>query len=156
ERLRRGIPLLTPPRRGATGPGYDRFVAQAPDPAKGNRDPGSRGGGRAQAPPWKPLPFRRLDRLAALGRSLDFIREISPDDDMAGVGPEEYYRWGLAALDYIQVALRTAEYPGAPRTILDLPCGYGRVLRMLRAAFPNATIHACDIKADALDFCTQT
>jgi SAM-dependent methyltransferase len=102
-----------------------------------------------------PLAFRRRDRLAALQRSLDFIREISPQDNMLGEGPEEYYRWGVAALDYIQVALRAAEYEGSPRAILDLPCGHGRVLRMLRAAYPEAAIHACDIKRDAVEFCAR-
>ena len=35
--------------------------------------------------------------------------------------------------------------------ILDLPCGHGRVLRVLRAAFPGAELTACDIDRDAVD-----
>ena len=42
------------------------------------------------------------------------------------------------------------------RKILDLPCGYGRVLRMIHAAFPRATIHACNLNKDAVDFCAAT
>jgi SAM-dependent methyltransferase len=43
-----------------------------------------------------------------------------------------------------------------PRTILDLPCGYGRVLRALKAAFPSAELTACDINRDGVDFCAET
>ncbi|BBK29543.1 hypothetical protein STHU_01770 [Allostella humosa] len=42
------------------------------------------------------------------------------------------------------------------RRILDLPCGHGRVLRGLRAAFPAAEITACDIDRDGVDFCART
>jgi SAM-dependent methyltransferase len=41
-------------------------------------------------------------------------------------------------------------------TILDFPCGYGRVLRMLRARFPHATIVAGDIKPPMLRFAQRT
>jgi SAM-dependent methyltransferase len=84
------------------------------------------------------------------------VREISPQDNMSATGAEQYYRWGLAALEYIQVALRAAEADGQPRAILDLPSGYGRVLRMLRAAFPAASVTACDLNADAVEFCART
>ena len=39
------------------------------------------------------------------------------------------------------------------RTILDLPCGYGRVLRFIRAFFPEAEITASEIDENALVFC---
>jgi SAM-dependent methyltransferase len=41
------------------------------------------------------------------------------------------------------------------RTILDLPCGHGRVLRTLKAAFPDASLIACDINRDGVDFCAE-
>jgi len=41
-------------------------------------------------------------------------------------------------------------------SILDLPCGYGRVLRHLRSAFPDARITACDIDRGGVDFCAAT
>ena len=37
--------------------------------------------------------------------------------------------------------------------LLDLPSGHGRVLRYLRAAFPDARIVACDLDPDAVAFC---
>ena len=89
-------------------------------------------------------------------RELEFIRDISPEDGMKKDVPSEgYYRVGLAALAYIRLALDVA---GAdePRNILDLPSGYGRVLRMLKAAFPDAELTACDLDRDAVDFCAET
>ena len=41
-------------------------------------------------------------------------------------------------------------------SILDFPCGYGRVLRFLRAMFPNSDITAADIDSNALDFCRRS
>lgn len=40
--------------------------------------------------------------------------------------------------------------------ILDLPCGYGRVARWLRAEFPRARLVVCDIDREAVDFCAET
>ncbi len=66
-----------------------------------------------------------------------------------------YYLYGLGALAYIRLALQAA---GAdePRRILDLPCGYGRVLRMLKAAFPEADLTACDLDRAGVEFCAET
>ena len=62
-----------------------------------------------------------------------------------------YFEIGREALELIQEAL-TFE----PTTILDMPCGYGRVLRWLRAAYPAASITACDIVRAGVDFCAAT
>jgi SAM-dependent methyltransferase len=88
-------------------------------------------------------------------RELEFIRDIAPEDGMNVSTPDSYYGFGLAALAYVRVALQVA---GGlePRNILDLPCGYGRVLRMLRAAFPDAALTACDIDRVGVDFCAET
>jgi SAM-dependent methyltransferase len=40
--------------------------------------------------------------------------------------------------------------------ILDFGCGYGRVLRVLRAEFPGASITASDVDREAVDFCERT
>ncbi len=63
-----------------------------------------------------------------------------------------YLRVGLSALDVIEVALAGAE----PLTILDLPCGFGRVTRVLRARYPAAAITACDLDRPAVDFTAAT
>ena len=41
------------------------------------------------------------------------------------------------------------------RTILDFACGYGRVLKFLKARFPTANIAASDIDPEALNFCRR-
>jgi SAM-dependent methyltransferase len=101
------------------------------------------------------LRRRRLDRLAALARTLDYEAEISPDDPARDEPPEIYYRFGLAALDYVYLALRAAEFTGPPQAILDIPCGHGRVTRMLRAAFPSAALSVCDRDQRGVEFCSR-
>jgi hypothetical protein len=96
-------------------------------------------------------------------RSLDrsqVIQAISPKDGMIrwppfGGGREQYFALGEEAVQIIQSTIRAV---GAddPRTILDLPSGHGRVMRMLRAAFPEARLTACDIDHEAVNFCVET
>jgi cyclopropane fatty-acyl-phospholipid synthase-like methyltransferase len=84
----------------------------------------------------------------------DFIREIASDDAMRMGSEENYFTFGLSALRYIQDALRLAGREKIER-ILDLPSGHGRVARMLIAAYPEATVTACDIDRGAVDFCAR-
>jgi SAM-dependent methyltransferase len=88
------------------------------------------------------------------GPELDFVRDISPDDEMCMSTPENYYGFGLAALSNVRIAIRIAGNRD-PMNILDLPSGYGRVLRMLRAAFPRARVTACDLNNEAVDYCAR-
>src|SRR5690349_1658394 len=60
----------------------------------------------------------------------------------------------MAALRSIQQALRAGD-GSDPRTILDLPSGYGRVLRFLRVAYEEAKIAACDLNAEGVRFCAR-
>jgi SAM-dependent methyltransferase len=92
--------------------------------------------------------------LEARYSDLDFIRDISPDDGMCMSTPENYFRFGLAALELVRVSLEAGNQT-QPESILDLPSGHGRVLRMLKAAFPSARITACDLKRDAVDYCER-
>jgi SAM-dependent methyltransferase len=90
----------------------------------------------------------------------EVIRRISPEDwFFSEPHPERYFNAGHAALHSIESALNTLP-PTHPspsfRRVLDFACGYGRVLRYLRAAFPEAEITACDIDAAAVDFCAAT
>ncbi len=84
------------------------------------------------------------------------IREISQNDDMFGGNEMHYFSVGQSALKCISLALRSAgkEIEGI-RHILDLPCGYGRVLRSLKAAFPDARLTACDLNKEGVRFCEQ-
>jgi SAM-dependent methyltransferase len=83
------------------------------------------------------------------------IREISPADRMMGHREAPYLAIGRSALDCIGTALDASPKQTLTR-ILDLPCGHGRVMRMLRAAFPESELTACDISRDAVDFCVRT
>jgi SAM-dependent methyltransferase len=82
---------------------------------------------------------------------LEYSTVISPNDHMWITGQQWYFDVGRSALDCIKSALTTAHI--APTSILDLPCGHGRVCRMLRAFFPDAHLTACDLDRDAVDFC---
>jgi SAM-dependent methyltransferase len=76
--------------------------------------------------------------------------ERMPADDLAG-----YLATGESALKAIRLALLAAREP-EPRSILDLPCGHGRVMRWLAAAFPDARLTACDLLTDGVAFCAET
>jgi SAM-dependent methyltransferase len=85
----------------------------------------------------------------------DVIRDISPKDQMFD-NESSYFEVGQSALDCIRVALRAASLPTEHvGHILDLPCGHGRVLRYLKAAFPLAGIAACDLHGDAVNYCAE-
>jgi ketosteroid isomerase-like protein/SAM-dependent methyltransferase len=104
---------------------------------------------RAANAAQRTVPTRSVD-------GLEVGAEISPHDEMHAEGHDEhYFRVGLSGLDAVRLGIRAA---GAepPRRILDLPCGHGRVLRFLTAAYPDAQITACDLNEDGVDFCART
>jgi SAM-dependent methyltransferase len=87
---------------------------------------------------------------------LDVVQDISPADGMFGGDKDVYFGVGRSALDNVMMSLSAAGVPadGVAR-VLDLPCGYGRVTRYLRAAFPRAELVACDLFRDGVDFCAK-
>jgi SAM-dependent methyltransferase len=88
-------------------------------------------------------------------RPENVIETIAERDEMLEGDPSNYFHNGLTALRSIRIALALAGVEEV-RAILDFPCGYGRVLRMLDAEFPGAEIVACDLDRDAVDFCRET
>ncbi len=82
-------------------------------------------------------------------------RELAPDDRVYRVDPDYYFTAGQLAVKCVRLAMLAAGRREVTR-ILDLPCGHGRVLRTLKAAFPNASLTACDIRPEGVDFCAQT
>jgi SAM-dependent methyltransferase len=66
-----------------------------------------------------------------------------------------YLSVGLSAIRCIEGALQKSPGHNAVRCILDFPSGYGRVLRYLRAQFPDAAITVAEIDRRALEFCTR-
>ena len=86
----------------------------------------------------------------------DLISDISPNDRMVTPRyPETYFLWGDSALRNVRLAMAAVGKQSLDG-ILDLPCGHGRVLRTLKAAFPAASLTACDIDRDGVDFCAET
>jgi len=81
--------------------------------------------------------------------------EISGHDGMFDGNRVHYFSVGQSARNCIEVA-RIAAGIETFDNILDLPCGYGRVLRHLQAAFPGAQLTACDINQQGVDFCAAT
>lgn len=80
---------------------------------------------------------------------------VPPDDGMyKRTEKKHYFDVGRSALSCVQRALQIAGRP-APSSILDLPCGHGRVMRFLRAVYPQAKITACDLLRDGVAFCAQ-
>lgn len=81
-------------------------------------------------------------------------QKISPNDEMYQGDIEHYLKVGQSALKCINDAIVISEKnPSMISNILDLPCGYGRVLRMLKSAFPDALIDACDLLKEGVEFC---
>ncbi len=69
--------------------------------------------------------------------------------------PEHYLSVGLSASRAITEAIKRYNEDFIPQNILDLPCGYGRVLRFLRVMFPDSTVTAAEINTKYIDFCTK-
>lgn len=89
----------------------------------------------------------------------ELISTISKNDEMSTDGKHQkiYFSIGRSALKCIDAVILAADKQNDDiKTILDFACGHGRVLRVLKAAFPNCTISACDVYRDAVDFCKKT
>ena len=69
--------------------------------------------------------------------------------------PAHYFYVAYSALACIQV-VRRKQSGETFTSVLDLPCGHGRVLRALKAAFPDANFTACDLDEYGVDFCART
>jgi SAM-dependent methyltransferase len=97
--------------------------------------------------------------MSALGRYPEPIEEISERDHMYNSAPEPrlfgYTLLGRSALDCIRIVMLSAQKE-VVESVLDLPSGHGRVLRHLKAEFPEARLTACDIDHDGVDYCART
>jgi SAM-dependent methyltransferase len=77
------------------------------------------------------------------------VRVVSSKDEMWGGDATHYFDVGADVLRHVRPLTVT------PQRILDLPCGHGRVLRWLRAEWPQAEITACDLNRHGVDFCAR-
>jgi SAM-dependent methyltransferase len=109
--------------------------------------------------PRTALQKRRMLRRPELSASAgELLRRtdsrLHPYEDMYTGDGFPYFWAGLDAIRNIENALETAGV-AAPDAILDMPCGFGRVIRSLVARFPQASITGCDIRPSAVRFCTR-
>jgi SAM-dependent methyltransferase len=110
-------------------------------------------------PPTLRIAKRKLlssDAVSTAEKNL--LRNVScrihPNDGMYAISSdEEYLLGGLSGLTCIERALKASNEEYNIQNILDLPSGYGRVLRFLKAKFATANITACDIDPAAVEFC---
>jgi len=105
---------------------------------------------------WQKQRLLKDPALQAVAAELALIERASSridyNDGMYKGDGVHYYKVGLSAIRCIDGALKAAgkEKVG---NLLDLPCGYGRVLRLLVHRFPEAKIAACELERGAVDFC---
>jgi CBS domain-containing protein/SAM-dependent methyltransferase len=104
------------------------------------------------------VTYRRAVR--ELGPNAEpLIEEISEADTQYRRGRASYFWNGAAALRPIRAAFAAAgreDLDSSMNNVLDFASGHGRVLRVLKAAFPHARLTACDLDRDAVDFCART
>ena len=93
------------------------------------------------------------DEKAVLG---NISLRLHHADTMYAGDASHYLKVGLSASRCIREALRHTAKESAIESILDFPAGYGRVLRFIRAMFPEADITAAEIESDSLAFCRRT
>ena len=111
-------------------------------------------------PPCSRLQKQRLlsdPSLTATERELlsKVSGKIYFNDTMYDGNGAHYHKVGLSAIRGIDEAVAQANLTMV-RTILDLPCGSGRVLRLLAQRFPDAEITACEIQRGPVQFCART
>jgi SAM-dependent methyltransferase len=92
------------------------------------------------------------DRLHGYREEVD--RTIAPGDAMWAGDLEDYLGVGFSAVAQVAHAMSICGRTSLPR-ILDFACGHGRVLRALRAAFPEAELTAGDVDRDGVEFCAR-
>lgn len=85
----------------------------------------------------------------------EVVDVVSPNDTMlAGEDFAHYLSVGISAIANVTSALQAHGSP-PPKSILDMPCGHGRVTRALKSAFPASELFACDIDEDGVRFCAR-
>jgi SAM-dependent methyltransferase len=111
-------------------------------------------------PPRSLLQKQRLLSDSSLNETeRELLRQVSAkiyfNDTMYDGDGAHYYQVGLSAIKCIDEALAQTQLTEV-RTILDLPCGSGRVLRFLARRFPGAEITAGEIQTGPVQFCVRT
>lgn len=114
-------------------------------------------------PPRTQLQKKKLLSDSTLTeRERELLSKVSSriyyNDGMYDGNGAHYYKVGLSAIHCIDEALRRTTLTANSkdlRTILDLPCGSGRVMRFLVQRFPEAEITACELEPGPVQFCVR-
>jgi SAM-dependent methyltransferase len=99
------------------------------------------------------MDYSALASVMARYQAAGLDREIHPQDRMWNTSPDCYWVVGRSALQCVLDGLAVTWRDRDPGAILDLGCGYGRVGRHLRAAFPQARFYWCDVAG--AEFCAE-
>jgi SAM-dependent methyltransferase len=126
---------------GAPGDGAWRRLAVDRDASLADLDPDQRAWVADMVRFWRRVPR-------------GVIETISPKDWMYDRTPDKYFSVGPTTIRLVRLAMLETRKEDV-ESILDFGCGYGRILRFFKAAFPEATLAACDILRDAVDFCAE-
>lgn len=101
------------------------------------------------------MDFAAVSRIYSAYKERGVISTVSEYDTMWSGGPDFYDSVGESGLIAVLRGLASS-WQSQTQRVLDLPCGYGRVARHLKAAFPEADLFFCDLERGAVDFCTRT
>jgi 2-polyprenyl-3-methyl-5-hydroxy-6-metoxy-1,4-benzoquinol methylase len=84
------------------------------------------------------------------------ITQVGPEDMFVSDRASHYFSAGVSALLAIRAGLERCDISTeSVARVLDVPCGAGRVMRMINAFWPNAELAACDIDRAGVDFCSR-
>lgn len=135
--------------------GSARSLASAPVPQLASRRPRApevalRVGGALRRRMRRPQPPLMLPAVTGAVHPADDMKH--PED----VDGTHYARVGRSAVEAIERALTAAGRSFADvQSCLDMPCGYGRVLRLLAQEIAPQRVTACDINRQAIRFCAR-
>jgi SAM-dependent methyltransferase len=111
------------------------------------------------------LAWQTATKLRSLYRSVavayrthpDIIGRIHYDDSSYNESSSHHYATvGASAVAILDKALHLASKSFEQvHSCLDMPCGYGRVLRILQTKIPPDKIDACDLDRRAVKFCAR-
>jgi SAM-dependent methyltransferase len=103
--------------------------------------------------------FENVTNLIKAYESVAIDKTIHEQDDMLSEKNEmsrlKYFEVGKDAIRVIAEAMISSKTTNI-KSILDLPCGFGRVTRHLAKFFPEAEIYCSDLYQDRIRFCEDT
>jgi trans-aconitate methyltransferase len=100
------------------------------------------------------MKFARIAEIETNIACRGVSTSIAPDDVMYNSGKDWYFSTGASGLRAILSALAISRLTDV-RSVLDVPCGHGRVSRYLQRAFPEASLHVSDLDMRGVDFCAE-